>query len=136
MVLEFPGDAWVKRLMKVVNESDAYAQAAAKWEGDLFFIIEKSPGVPADTYLYMDLWHGECRSAGQVAATEKLPAFEIRAPLPTWRQVLEGRLDPIRGLTTRRLKVKGNLMQILKSPKAALELVNCAREIETTYPAP
>jgi putative sterol carrier protein len=82
----------------------------------------------------MDLWHGECRSAGEMAEGEKSPAFEIRAPLPTWRQVLDGKLDPIRGLTTRRLKLQGNLMQILKSPKAALELVNCARELDTTYP--
>ena len=134
MALLFPGDAWIKELMKVVNDSEAYASAAAKWEGDLFFVVEPGPGLPEPHYLYMDLWHGECRSAGEMAPGEKSPEFEIRAPLPTWRQVLEGKLDPIRGLTTRRLKLKGNLMKIMKSPRAALELVNCAREIETTYP--
>lgn len=134
MALLFPSEPWIKELMEVVNESESYRNAAAKWEGDLFFVVEAGPGLPEDTYLYMDLWHGACRSAGQYGPAEKSPEFEIRAPLPTWRQVLEGKLDPIRGLTTRRLKLSGNLMKIMKSPRAALELVNCAREIETTYP--
>ncbi len=134
MALPFPSEAWIKELMNVVNDSEAYQKAAEKWEGDIFFVVEKVPDRSGDVHLYMDLWHGECRSAGELGPGEKSPAFEIRAPLPTWKQVLEGRLDPIRGLTTRRLKLKGNLMQVLKSPKAAVELVNCAREVETTYP--
>jgi putative sterol carrier protein len=134
MAYLFPSDEWVTQLMEIVNESEAYAQAAENWEGDLFFVVEPGPGLDQPTYLYMDLWHGNCRSAGVFPPSEKSPEFEIRAPLPTWRQVLEGRLDPIRGLTTRRLKLKGNLMKILKSPRAAIELVNCAKEVETVYP--
>ncbi|MDT8305513.1 MAG: SCP2 sterol-binding domain-containing protein [Anaerolineae bacterium] len=135
MAHRFPSDEWIKALMDVVNTSDAYAEAAAKWEGDLNFVVEPGPGLKEPVYLYMDLWHGDCRSAGDFPAGEKTAEFEIRAPLATWRQVLAGRLDPIMGLTTRRLKLKGNLMKILKTPRAAIELVNCAREVETRYPS-
>ena len=38
--------------------------AAAKWEGDLVFVVEPGPGLNEARHLYMDLWHGECRSAG------------------------------------------------------------------------
>jgi len=31
--------------------------------------------------------------------------------------------------------LKGNLMKILKTPKAAIELVNCARQVDTRFPA-
>lgn len=133
MAYPFPSDEWIKALMALVNESASYREAAEKWEGDLFFIVEAGPGLAEDTYMYMDLWHGECRSAGEFAPHQKSPEFEIRAPFPTWQQVLEGRLDPIRGLTTRRLKLKGNLMKILKTPQAALELVNCARQVPTEF---
>ncbi|MDX1662999.1 MAG: SCP2 sterol-binding domain-containing protein [Candidatus Promineifilaceae bacterium] len=134
MAILFPSDEWVQELMAVVNASEEYAKAAENWEGDLFFVVERGAGLPEDHYLYMDLWHGECRSAGEFSPGEKSPEFEIRAPLATWRQVLEGKLDPIRGLTTRRLKLKGNLMKVMKSPRAALALVECAREIDTRYP--
>jgi putative sterol carrier protein len=134
MAYVFPSDEWVKALMEVVNKSDTYKKAAEKWEGDLFFVVEAGPGMEEDSYLYMDLWHGECRGAGAFKPHEQSPEFEIRAPLATWRQVLDGKLDPIRGLSTRRLKLKGNLMKILKTPRAALALVNCAREVPTEYP--
>lgn len=130
----FPSDDWIKALMEVVNRSDAYANAAAKWEGDLNFVVGPGPGLKEPVHLYMDLWHGKCRSAGAYAAGEKRADFEIRAPLATWRQVLAGKLDPIMGLTTRRLKLKGNLMKILKTPRAAIALVDCAREVDTQYP--
>jgi putative sterol carrier protein len=130
----FPSDEWIKALMEVVNESEEYAKAAEKWEGDLNFIVEPGPGLPRAACLYMDLWHGSCRSAAAFPPGEKKAEFEISAPLATWRQVLDGKLDPIMGLTTRRLKLKGNLMKILKTPRAAIELVNCARQVGTQFP--
>jgi putative sterol carrier protein len=134
MAALFPSDEWIKALMEVVNQSDAYARAAEKWEGDLNFIVEPGPGLSRATSLYMDLWHGSCRGAGLYPQGEKNAEFEISAPLATWRQVLDGKLDPIMGLTTRRLKLKGNLMKILKTPRAAIELVNCARKVDTLFP--
>jgi putative sterol carrier protein len=136
MALSFPSEEWVQELMQVVNGSQTYKDAAQKWEGDLVFVIQPGPGLAEEEYLYLDLWHGECRSAKRLqTAGEEQAAFEIAAPLATWRDVLEGRLDPIRGITSRKLKLKGNLMKILKAPKAAVELVNCAREIDTAWPA-
>ena len=135
MAYLFPSDEWINELMEVVNKSDPYASAADKWEGALNFVVEPGPGLKEPTHLYMDLWHGKCRSAGAFPAGEKSVEFEISAPLATWRQVLAGKLDPIMGLTTRRLKLKGNLMKILKTPRAAIELVNCAREVDTVYPS-
>lgn len=35
---------------------------------------------------------------------------------------------------TGKLKVKGPLAKILKSPKAAIELVNCAKALDTQWP--
>ncbi len=132
----FPSDDWVKDLRRIVNSSAAYQDAAKKWEGDLTFVIQKGPGLDKDHYLYLDLWHGECRSAKALAsADEENSEFEIAAPITIWRNVLEGRLDPIRGIMSRQLKLKGNMAKVLKAPKAAVELVNCARQVETIWPA-
>jgi putative sterol carrier protein len=49
--------------------------------------------------------------------------------------VLNGQLDPIRGLMSRQLKLKGNMMQIMKTPKAAIELVAAARTVPTEWPS-
>ncbi len=66
--------------------------------------------------------------------SEKSPEFVIRAPLNTWRRVIGKKLDPIQGMITRQLKLQGNLMKIMKAPKAALELVNCCTRVPTEFP--
>jgi putative sterol carrier protein len=135
MALPFPSDEWVKSAMEKVNNSSDYAKAAANWEGDIVFIITAIPGKHKESVLYMDLWHGQCRDAYEVTdpAAQK-SEFAITAPLPVWRKVLEGKLDPIRGLVSRQLKLKGNMMKIMKAPKAAVELVNSCQQVDTEWP--
>jgi putative sterol carrier protein len=82
----------------------------------------------------MDLWHGACRDAYEVTEPAQAAAFTITAPYAVWRKVLEGDLDPIRGIVSRQLKLQGNMMQVLKSPRAAVELVNCCGRIDTSWP--
>ena len=135
MALLFPSDEWVKSAMEKVNNSPDYAQAAANWEGDIVFVITAIPDERKEVVLYMDLWHGQCRDAYEVGdpAVQK-SEFAITAPLPVWRKVLEGKLDPIRGLVSRQLKLKGNMMKVMKAPKAAVELVNSCQLVDTEWP--
>lgn len=136
MAIKFATDEWAKALKDEVNSSDAYRKAAATWEGDFYFVIPKGPGVPKDTYMYLDLWHGQARDAYLVEDPASKPAaFELNAPLDIWRKVLEKKLDPIRGIMSGQLKIKGNKMAVLKAPKAATELVACAIRLNTEWPS-
>lgn len=135
MAILFATDEWVKALQTEINSSEGYRQAAKTWEGDFYFVINQGDGIPEDVYLYLDLWHGECRDAYRVESpAEKSPAFELSAPVKVWRGVLAKKIDPIRGLMTRQLKLKGNMMKIMKVPKAATELVECATRVDTAWP--
>ena len=136
MTYKFPSDEWIKALMVEVNQSEAYRKSATKWEGDFYFICEPGPGLAESVSLYIDLWHGEARSAGEVASEdEKNPEFVIRAPLNTWRRVIGKKLDPIQGMITGQLKLKGTMSKIMRFPKAASELVNCATKVPTEFPS-
>lgn len=135
MGIMFATDEWAKALMQAVNTSDAYAKAASHWEGDFYFITTAGQGITKDTYLYLDLWHGKARDAYLVEdPSTKSTAFELRAPVDVWRKVLEKKIDPIRGIMSGQLKLKGNMMTVLKSPKAATELVASAMKVDTDWP--
>jgi putative sterol carrier protein len=136
MAFQFPSEDWLKAFVDEVNTSEAYRKAAATWEGDFYFVIEPGPGFQKDVALYIDLWHGEARSGAMVAdESEKSPEFIIRAPINTWRRVIEKKLDPIQGMITGQLKLKGTLSKIMRTPKAAAELVNCATRVPTEFPS-
>ncbi|MFQ6015072.1 MAG: SCP2 sterol-binding domain-containing protein, partial [Anaerolineae bacterium] len=98
MPIPFPSDEWIRALAEELNNSEGYAQAAAKWEGDFYFIALPEGAQTEPMYLYMDLWHGRCREAYRVEdESEKDPAYRMSAPLSTWRKVIEKKLDPIQG---------------------------------------
>ena len=128
----FATDEWVKALMAELNQSEGYAKAARKWEGDFYFIVENDG---SETYLYMDLWHGECRDAFKAeSADAKSPEFELRAPIATWQAVINKKMDPIQGIVTRKLKLQGPMMKVMKAPKAAIELVEACGRLDTDWP--
>lgn len=133
--IPFATEAWIKRFHAEVNRSEAYRQAAKTWEGDFYFVIEPEGSLTEPVYMYMDLWHGESREA--FIATDpntKNPEFVISAPVSTWKDVIELRLDPMKGLLTRQLELKGNMAKIMRAVKAANELVRCTTRISTAFP--
>lgn len=135
MSYKFPSNEWIKALMDELNRSPAYAEAAATWEGDFYFLADM-PGADKPAVLYMDLWHGKCRDAYLVTdESAKTPAFRMSAPLETWKKVLTKKLDPIQGLMTGQLKLKGNMAMVMKSVKASKELVEACTRVPTEYPA-
>lgn len=135
MALLLGSEEWIDALQEELNQSAAYAQAAADWEGDFYFILQPDePGGEPVCY-YVDLWHGACREASRITDRSAYsPEFQLSASLSTWRQMIEGQLDPIAALMTRRLKVQGDLGKLMGHVEAAKELVACLTRIETAFP--
>jgi putative sterol carrier protein len=133
--VQFATDAWIRHFHQEVNRSEAYRHAARNWEGDFYFIIEPEGSLKEPVYMYMDLWHGASREAfiAQNPAA-KNPEFVISAPVSTWQDVIELRLDPIKGLMTKKLKLEGNMAKIMRAVKAANELVRCTTLVPTKFP--
>lgn len=132
----FPSQEWVEELEKQLNSSEAYADAAKNWEGDFYFVISPDKENPSQetTYLYMDLWHGKCRSAQLVRnKDEKQPAFVMSGAYSKWQRVVTAQLDPIQGLMTGQLKLKGNMVMVMKNVKAAQEMVKACTRIDAQF---
>ena len=134
MAFKFPSDEWIKELSRQLNASEAYGKSAKDWEGDFVFIVEPDAAYDGTAYLFLGLFHGKSTDAAALASEgERETEFVIRAPFSTWCQVIEGKLDPIQGMMTRRLKLMGNMMKIMRYPKAAKEIVDCCALVPTEF---
>jgi len=119
----------------MLNESASYEQSAKDWEGDFVFEIQSDDAFPDTAYLFLGLHHGKSPDAALLAsADERKAAYCVSAPYGTWRKVIDGALDPIQGMMMRKLKLQGDLMKIMRYPKAAKEIVSCCAEVPTTWP--
>ena len=135
MPIPFPSDAWIKAMMADLNQSSAYLEAAKNWEGDFFFIVEPGGTLDKTVTLYMDLFHGKCRDAFEMAEPDsKAPAFRLSGPVATWKKVMTKKLDPMQAMMTGQLKLSGNMSIIMRNVRAAKELVESCTRIDTEFP--
>jgi putative sterol carrier protein len=135
MAILFGSQEWLDALKKALETSQAYKEAAKNWEGDIYFVVEPDASYENRHIMYLDLWHGECREALAIAdENEKSPKYRIVGPFANWKQILTKKVDPVQSMMTGKIKVKGDMAQIMKMPRAAVELVNCATAFETLFP--
>lgn len=132
--LKFGSDEWVQALRNELNTSKAYDDAAKNWEGDFYFIVDPEGSVKEPLLMYMDLWHGKCRESFVAADRNvKNPAFVMSGAYSKWKKVVLAQLDPIQALMTGQLKLKGNMVMVMKNVKAAQEIVRACTRIDTEF---
>ncbi len=128
-------DEWVRDYMKYLNESKEYESAAKDWEGDFLFVVEPDEDLEKPMYIYLDLYHGKARNGFVVKdPSEVKPAFEFRGKYSNWKKLINGEIDPIKGLVTGKFKLKGSMAKVMRYAKAAKILVEIAQKVETEFP--
>ncbi len=131
-MVKFPSDEWAKAYMAALNENRAYEDAASDWEGDFLFVLDADDRLKERTAIYIDLYHGKCRNAYLLkSGEEKKTSFVIEAPYGVWVRVIRKELDPIQGLMTGKLKLKGDMAKVMRYTKAAQEMVNTTTAIQS-----
>ena len=134
MAFKFPSDEWIKELSSKLNESESYEKSARDWEGDFTFVVKPDDAYDGTAYLFLGLYHGKSPDAAQLSSFDEKPAaYVLSAPFSAWRKVIEGKLDPIQGMMTKKLKLQGNMMKIMRYPKAAKEIVSCCALVPTNF---
>lgn len=133
----FPSAEWFDAYREAINDNDEHRAAAVDWEGDVTLVVEADPlaEVPEDVWAWLDLWHGECRAAEIVDRDRgERSRYIISAPYQQWKDVINGKLEPLRGMTQGKLKLRGDLAMIAEYSDAANLLVSIAASIPTTFP--
>ena len=135
-MVQFGTPEWIEQFVKTLNENKAYAEAAETWEGDFLFIVwpNKEAGFDEGVVMWMDLWHGKCRDHAMLPNRDtKETAFIYEGELANWQDIIEGRLDPIKALLTRKMKLTGDRAKVMRATRAAKELVRTAQMIKTEF---
>jgi putative sterol carrier protein len=122
---------WLPLLVDKLNTDPSYEKVAKNWEWDLLMVLEPSGAMKERHVLYMDLWHGKCRSGTELASESEKPnaAFTLKAPYDNFAKVVAGKLDPMQAMLTRKLGVKGNMGIMLRNVPSVMDFVRCCRDV-------
>lgn len=132
----FPSESWTLAYKDALNACPAYADAAKTWtHGAIALAVRPAPevGLPDGYVVFLDVEGGRCRGAWRATAEEAAAApFCITATYDRWVDVIQSRLDPIAGMVTRRLELRGSLVTMLRYVRSAQAMVRCAARVPAT----
>jgi putative sterol carrier protein len=130
--MEFASKEYLKEVMKKSNADEKYLELAKGEDAGYTFIIQAEPqkGVEKDIVLgytvedgvTTDIWLGERKTD-----------FAISGKYSVWVNILTGKTGVTRAFLMRKLKVRGNLMKILKLSKATERWLEVLRTIPTEF---
>ena len=130
--MKFGSMAYLEEVQRRSNADEEY-QRLAKAESDSYLMVikaEADEGIPdnitigyaAEKGTIIDVWIGERRTD-----------FVIAGDYGVWVRVLAGKLDPNKAMMMRKLKVKGNLLQLLKTADATMRWIQVLQTIPTEF---
>jgi putative sterol carrier protein len=127
-------EAWAGELCRLLNESDAYNQAASNWEGAV--VLEDSDS-PRERSVFLDLHRGACRGARVATDVDREEVdYMLTATKEDWLGILNG-VSPVTALLSGKLKLtRGGLAALMPHMKAANELVMVARAVDAGDDSP
>ena len=132
---KFPSQEWTAEYAEKLNAIMSYEEAGMIWEGAITFVVQRDGDFSGDAFIYLDLYHGKCRSAKFSLAESDLPTPEYKyaGPYGNWRKLINKEIDPIQGLLTGKFKLQGSMMKIMRFTKAAKEMVSTASSVQTEF---
>jgi putative sterol carrier protein len=137
MAFPYPSDAWIKELRRVCNDDPEFTDSCTNFSGKMVWQIEAEPGrLDKTAYLYCWIHHGELKEAEALNSTDEKPDVEyiITGKYQAWKEIVKGRLEPLRALTTRKVKlVKGSQLKLLKQVKMAMRMMNNCVKVDAIF---
>lgn len=126
----FLSERWATELMSELNENANYNYLASSWEGDVILSLDKST-----KWALLELFHGRCKSvkSSEISDLKPQTPFEFSADLNTWKSLCEGKLSPTIAIATRKLRVKGDMLQVMRYARATMAMVGSTKVIPTRW---
>ena len=126
-------EPWTERFREEINDSDSYRSHGATWNAPIALEMSFTGDAPSRTVV-LHLHHGTCERASCGHGSDGV-GLVVRTDVPGWQRILAGRMDPIWGIMSGKLKlVRGSLSELVPYARAAKALVDSAARIEATFP--
>jgi putative sterol carrier protein len=138
-VYRFPSKEWTEALKVALNNDRAYREAGKPWTfGAVAMIVRSDPenGTAQDAGMVLDVHQGVCRGARFIEGIDYSVAaeFVIEGSYSRWKEVIERKLDPIKGIMEGKLKlVRGDLPTIIRFVEPARIVVASASKVPTDF---
>lgn len=131
----YPSEGWVKALQETLNKSKEYEKAAKRWKGALITEILEEPGkLEKPVYLYVNPVEGKIIEAMELKSREEKDApYVMSAKYSVWKDIIQGKYDGTAAIMKGKMKLKGNMQEMMKNVAASQIMMKEMKKIETVF---
>ena len=130
--MKFGSMEYLEEVKQRSNTDEEY-QCLAKDESDSYLMVikaEPDKGIPETVAIGYAADHG---TITEIWTGERKTDFILQGPYGVWVRILTGKLDANKAMMMRKLKVKGNLLQLLKTADATIRWLEVLQTIPTEF---
>jgi hypothetical protein len=130
--MRFSSMEYLEEVRRRTNADEEHRRLTAEESDSYTMIMRKEPekGISEDIVVGYRIHGGEI---SDIWEGQKDTDFTLSAKYGIWVDILRGKLDPVKALSLRRLKVKGNFFKLLKGSDSTLRWVEILRSIPTEF---
>ena len=129
----FFSEEWAQKVIDNLNADKEFFKASQGFDSDFLFTAYADParGVKEDLYVYNVLRKG--KAGGVEVGVKKDAAMQIEGPYEVWKDVVEGRKDPIKAIMNKEFLFQGDLKKVMKYMKAVKLLMDNVQKVPTDW---
>lgn len=136
--MRFPTADWVGALVRAVNEHPDLPRALSGLGEDLAAVVEADGGLRRAVAAWGRHERGRLVEWRILEDEDEIleiqPAYEVRAPYGLWKDMVRGRLDPVKAALSGRVRVKGDLEGLVRRASYRYILDAALRGLATEFP--
>lgn len=123
---------YLEEVKRRSNADATYCQMIKDEHESYTLVIQAEPkkGVNETMTIGFQVDHGQIP---EIWTGERPTTFTLVGPYGVWVDILRGVLNPNKAFTMRKLKIKGNFLQLLKGADSTIRWVEILRTIPTEF---
>ena len=131
---KFLSDKWLKECRRTLQDSQEFQAEAGNFCGDFIFTFEADGELSKTKRLFLSIQGGACTDALFLNG-EPLPEadYRISAPYSLWIKMIKGEEDAFSAFTTRKVKVRGNMLRLMMNSGTAVALVKALADMPVDF---
>jgi len=124
-------EEWIYALADLLKNDEVYQQKAKDFDSSFQFVVKANParGVQNDLACGVNLPQCDKIWAGIQPNTD----YVMSGPYETFHKILKGKMGAVMAITTRKVKVQGNLAKLLKFTGAINRFVELLGQVDSEF---
>jgi hypothetical protein len=134
----FATRGWLEAVAAALNRQPDLPKALAGLGRDAGLVVERDAGFARDVAAWGRQEKGRVAEVRLLPDPDDLlelePAYVVRAPYRLWKELIAGRLDPVKAALSGRVRVQGDLDALVRRAGYRYVVEAALREVATVYP--